>query len=244
MGWRARSAARKLSCLRGFYKWLLLDKRIEHDPTINIESPATWKVLPKSLAETEVTEMLERGSGIGAAVRMRLRCAIRRFWSCCMRAGCGCRSLTGLARGRPALDAGRVLVRGKGDKERIVPLGRAAVEALEKYLREGRPLLARKRKRRAAPRVAAVSFACGERALTRQWIWELVKARRTVTRARICCGIAAPRTWWSTARICGPCRLCWACGHCDDAGVYASGAGKIEGGASGASSQGEREAGA
>ena len=55
-----RSAARKLSCLRGFYKWLLLDRRIHHDPTVNIESPKAWKVLPKSLAEPEVAEMLER----------------------------------------------------------------------------------------------------------------------------------------------------------------------------------------
>ena len=58
----ARSSARKLSCLRGFYKWLLLDRRIHHDPTVNIESPKAWKVLPKSLAEPEVTEMLERAA--------------------------------------------------------------------------------------------------------------------------------------------------------------------------------------
>ena len=58
----SRSSARKLSCLRGFYKWLLLDRRIHHDPTVNIESPKAWKVLPKSLAELEVEEMLERAS--------------------------------------------------------------------------------------------------------------------------------------------------------------------------------------
>ena len=58
----SRSAARKLSCLRGFYKWLLLDCRIHHDPTVNIESPKAWKVLPKSLAEPEVAEMLERAA--------------------------------------------------------------------------------------------------------------------------------------------------------------------------------------
>src|ERR1700759_5883267 len=58
----SRSAARKLSCLRGFYKWLLLDRRIHHDPTLNIESPKAWKVLPKSLAEPEVNEMLERAA--------------------------------------------------------------------------------------------------------------------------------------------------------------------------------------
>src|ERR1700735_4584216 len=55
----SRSAARKLSCIRGFYKWLLLDRRIHHDPTVNIESPKAWKVLPKSLAEFEVNTMLQ-----------------------------------------------------------------------------------------------------------------------------------------------------------------------------------------
>src|ERR1700733_376177 len=59
-GVESRSVARKLSCLRGFYRWLLKDKRITHDPTVNIESPASWKVLPKSLAESEVVEMLVR----------------------------------------------------------------------------------------------------------------------------------------------------------------------------------------
>src|SRR5580658_5159931 len=58
-GIESRSIARKLSCLRGFYRWLLKDKRVERDPTVNIESPASWKVLPKSLAESEVGDMLE-----------------------------------------------------------------------------------------------------------------------------------------------------------------------------------------
>ena len=44
----SRSIARKLSCLRGFYRWLLLDRRIQHDPTVTIESPASWKVLSRS----------------------------------------------------------------------------------------------------------------------------------------------------------------------------------------------------
>src|SRR6202012_1644822 len=58
----SRSAARKLSCLRGFYRWLLLDKRIHRDPTVTLDSPASWKVLPKSLAQSEVSEMLDRAS--------------------------------------------------------------------------------------------------------------------------------------------------------------------------------------
>ncbi len=52
--------ARALSGMRGFYRWLLMDKRIAEDPTVNVESPASWKVLPKSLSEADVREMLER----------------------------------------------------------------------------------------------------------------------------------------------------------------------------------------
>ncbi len=65
-GVQSRSIARKLSCVRGFYKWLLMEKRVKRDPTVNIESPSSWKVLPKSLAESEVREMLGK---TGAAAR-------------------------------------------------------------------------------------------------------------------------------------------------------------------------------
>jgi integrase/recombinase XerD len=82
-----------------------------------------------------------------------------------------------------ALDAGRVQVRGKGDKERIVPLGRSALQALEQYLREGRPHLERissARRGRAlmsVPRHERASMFLSLRGmpLTRQWIWRLVK---------------------------------------------------------------------
>ena len=168
-GVESRSAARKLSCLRGFYKWLLLDNRIERDPTINLESPATWKVLPKSLAESEVTAMLERRNPENAdAISLRDKAILELLYAGGLRVS----ELTGLREEDLSLDAGRVLVRGKGDKERIVPLGRAAIEAVEKYLREGRPLLARKSGTRASQLFLSMRGA----GLTRQWIWSLVKA--------------------------------------------------------------------
>ena len=87
--------------------------------------------------------------------------------------------VTGLSTGDLALDAGRVQVRGKGDKERIVPLGRSALDALETYLREGRPHLARISTARKgnAPRQDATRLFLSLRGmpLTRQWIWHLVK---------------------------------------------------------------------
>ena len=84
-------SSRKLSCLRGFYKWLLLDKRIHHDPTVNIESPKAWKVLPKALAEPEVAEMLERAGMAASNIRRRGQrsCEIARYSELLYAGGCG-----------------------------------------------------------------------------------------------------------------------------------------------------------
>jgi integrase/recombinase XerD len=176
----ARSAARKLSCLRGFYKWLLLDRRIHHDPTVNIESPKAWKVLPKSLAEPEVAEMLERAQM--AAEHPQAQGAALRDWAILellYAGGLRVSEVTALTTGDLALDLGRVQVRGKGDKERIVPLGRTALVALEEYLRQGRPHLARissARKANAARQDPSRLFlSLRGMPLTRQWVWHLVK---------------------------------------------------------------------
>ena len=176
----SRSSARKLSCLRGFYKWLLLDRRIHHDPTVNIDSPKAWKVLPKSLAELEVVEMLDR-AGLAAshpqakATALRDRAILEILYAGGLRVS----EVTALSTGDLALDAGRVQVRGKGDKERIVPLGRTALESLETYLREGRPHLARISSARGADaaRQDATRLFLSLRGmpLTRQWVWHLVK---------------------------------------------------------------------
>jgi integrase/recombinase XerD len=184
----SRSIARKLSCLRGFYKWLLLDRRIDHDPTTNIESPKSWKVLPKSLAEPEVAEMLERAAL--AATHPQARATALRdhaMLELLYAGGLRVSELTTLSISDLKLDDGRVLVRGKGDKERIVPLGRAAIESLETYLAEGRPHLARigtsRRGSGGGGGAAGTGPASTARLflslrgmpLTRQWVWHLVK---------------------------------------------------------------------
>jgi integrase/recombinase XerD len=176
----SRSAARKLSCLRGFYKWLLLDRRIHHDPTVNIESPKAWKVLPKSLAEPEVTEMLNRAALAAShpqakATALRDRAILELLYAGGLRVS----EVTSLGVSDLGLDSGRVQVRGKGDKERIVPLGRTAVQALEQYLGEGRPHLERISsvpKKKSTPQDRSRLFlSLRGMPLTRQWIWSLVK---------------------------------------------------------------------
>jgi integrase/recombinase XerD len=171
-GVESRSIARKLSCLRGFYRWLLMDKRIKHDPTVNIESPESWKILPKSLAESEVGEMLER-TGVAAAaadadgIALRDHAILELLYGGGLRVG----EICALREEDVHLDTARVQVRGKGDKERIVPLGRNAVESLERYLKMGRPGLAR-----SGVRTSALFLSMRGKGLTRQWVWEMVRA--------------------------------------------------------------------
>jgi integrase/recombinase XerD len=170
-GVESRSIARKLSALRGFYRWLLMDKKISHDPTVNVESPATWKILPKSLAESEVAEMLEK-TGAAARVADADGLALRdhAILELLYAGGLRVAEICGLHVEDLQLDAGRALVRGKGDKERIVPLGRSAIEALERYLKIGRPELASVAMQRA------LFLSVRGKPLTRQWVWEMVRA--------------------------------------------------------------------
>jgi len=177
----ARSVARKLSCLRGFYRWLLLDKRIAHDPTVTIETPASWKVLPKSLAESEVAAMLDRSAATASApatenaarnaasLALRDHAILELLYAGGLRVG----EIVALREQDLHLDQARAQVRGKGDKERIVPLGRRAVAALEAYVTRARPALARTGKGSLAH---ALFLSARGRALTRQWVWEMVRA--------------------------------------------------------------------
>ncbi len=167
----SRSVARKLSALRGFYRWLLMDKKISHDPTVNVESPSSWKILPKSLAESEVAEMLEK-TGVAARVADADGLALRDHAILELLYGGGLRvgEICSLRVEDLHLDTGRAQVRGKGDKERIVPLGRSAVEALERYLALGRPEL------EGTKRERTLFLSVRGRPLTRQWVWEMVRS--------------------------------------------------------------------
>ncbi len=164
-----RSVARKLSALRHFYKYLLLDGIIERDPTLNIETPRQWKVLPKALSRHEVEVVVgpqaPGRSRDAAALAARDRALMEVLYGGGLRVS----EVVGLALEDIKLDLGYVLVRGKGDKERIVPLGRAAIEALNAYLSDARPALAQ------GQRVPLVFIARSGRRLTRQRVWQLVQ---------------------------------------------------------------------
>jgi integrase/recombinase XerD len=176
---QARSRARKLSCLRGLYRWMLLDKRIAHDPTIHLETPSGWKTLPKSLSESEVADMIasaappaeSRAGSSGDAAWLRDRAMIELLYG----GGIRVSELTDLAVEDVSFPQGQMLVRGKGDKERIVPLGSPALQALQEYLERGRPEMLRGRRRQAQTTVRQVFLSRTGKPLTRQTVWNAVK---------------------------------------------------------------------
>jgi integrase/recombinase XerD len=186
-----RSVGRKLSALRHLYRYLLLDKKIEHDPTLNIESPKQWKVLPKALARDEMEATLaapltSRSSTShtkdSAALAARDRAMLEVFYAGALRVS----EITNAKLEDLKLEAGYMLVRGKGDKERVVPLGRSAQEALTQYLAESRPTLAPGKRSEAAvapsPTNSPLLFiARGGRKLTRQRVWQMVRGASAVS---------------------------------------------------------------
>lgn len=172
-GMDSRSVARKLSALRHFYRYLLRDKVIAHDPTLDIDSPKQWKVLPKALSEEEINSLLESPSQRGAvsassrisrALALRDRAMLEVLYAAAVRVS----ELVDARVEDTKLELGYLLVHGKGDKERIVPVGAPAQQALGSYLRDGRPVLAGHKK------VPELFLARGGHKLTRERIWMIV----------------------------------------------------------------------
>jgi integrase/recombinase XerD len=166
-----RSVGRKLSALRHLYRHLLIDKKVEHDPTLNIDSPKQWKVLPKALARDEIEKTLSRpqpvsDSTLAIAIAARDRAMLEVFYAGALRVS----EITHAKLEDLKLETGYMLVRGKGDKERIVPLGKSAQDALTSYLDSSRPTLA------AGKSSPFLFLARGAHKLTRQRVWQMVKA--------------------------------------------------------------------
>jgi integrase/recombinase XerD len=175
----ARSVGRKLSAIRHLYRHLLLDGKIDKDPTLNIDLPKQWKVLPKALSRDEVGAMLAEtmlgGTTLaetpprnqtvrGQALALRDHAMLELLYA----AGVRVSEVADARLEDLKLEMGYILVRGKGDKERMVPLGVPAQQALQRYLKSGREVMAKKR---SSP---LLFLGTGGRRLTRQRVWQLV----------------------------------------------------------------------
>jgi integrase/recombinase XerD len=135
----ARSAStvhRKTACLRSFYKHLRRDELIGDDPTASLSAPRRAKKLPQVLNYAEVQHLLAAPRG-SEPTTLRDRALLEAMYACGLRAS----ETIGLEMSDIDLDEGLLRARGKGSKERIVPLGRKAIAAIAAYLRGGRPKL-------------------------------------------------------------------------------------------------------
>jgi integrase/recombinase XerD len=135
-GASAATLQRKAACLRSFYRHLRREELIEHDPTAELRGPPRGRRLPRVLSRDEVNRLLGEPRGSEPAA-LRDRALLELMYACGLRVS----EAVGLELTDIDLEEGLLRARGKGSKERIVPVGRQAVEALRVYCARGRPAL-------------------------------------------------------------------------------------------------------
>ena len=139
LGLEARSVARHLVSLRNFYRFLIREGKSTQDPTRDLDAPKLWQRLPKFLSEVEVDTLFDQACppGVDSAKRLRDRAMMELLYATGMRVS----ELINLRLGDLQLEVGVVRCTGKGSKERLIPVGRSALSAVESYLRRGRSQL-------------------------------------------------------------------------------------------------------
>jgi integrase/recombinase XerD len=135
------SIARRGAAARSFYRHLVLIGEREDNPAAEVDLPRRREKLPRSLSPRDVERLIEAAQGVTPR-SLRDRALVELLYGAGLRVG----EAVGLDRGRVDLDNRVVRCLGKGDKERIVPLGRQAADALRRYLARGRPHLDRRRR--------------------------------------------------------------------------------------------------
>ena len=140
-GLAPRSVARAIACVRGYYRFLLIEKRITADPAADLRAPRAWPALPKYLDLAQVDKLLAQPDTTTPR-GLRDKALIELLYATGLRVT----ELLSLKAGDINLDAGYLTCIGKGDKQRIVPLGHAAADWVRRYLAEARPALLKTRK--------------------------------------------------------------------------------------------------
>lgn len=157
---------RKTACLRSFYRHLRRAELIDSDPTADVRPPRKGRTLPKVLSYSEVKKLLDSVSGSEPA-DLRDRAILEVMYGCGLRAS----ETIGLEIGSVDLKRGFLRAHGKGSKERIVPLGREATAAVNRYLRSGRGVMA------GDSDVRALFLNQRGGALTRQGLYKVIQGR-------------------------------------------------------------------
>jgi len=164
-GYSSRSTARALSSLRAFYNYLTNEYNLQENPTAKIDSPKLGHSLPKVLSEEDV-ELLIKTPDTSSPIGLRDRAMLELLYACGLRVS----ELINLDLLSLNTRQGIVRVMGKGEKERLVPLGEEALSWLNKYLEEGRDLLCKKDNRDSA-----LFLSKRGKSMTRQTFWYRIK---------------------------------------------------------------------
>lgn len=161
-----RSVARAVACYRNFYRFLVVDGRAEASPAAELRSPRAWKNLPRYLGVDEVDRLLAQPD-VTTASGLRDRALIELMYATGMRVS----ELTGLRPADVNLESSYLTCTGKGDKQRVVPIGDEAVMWVGRYLRDARAVLLGKR----TSAKLFVSARGGGQGLTRIGFWKILR---------------------------------------------------------------------
>jgi integrase/recombinase XerD len=134
---KPRTTARLVSSMRRFYRYLVREERLKEDPSVRIETPRIGRPLPDTLSEAEVEALLDAPE-VADTLGLRDRAMLELLYACGLRVS----ELISLTPDQVNLTQGVVRLVGKGNKERLVPLGEEAVDWLQRYIDAGRPELA------------------------------------------------------------------------------------------------------
>jgi integrase/recombinase XerD len=161
-----RSVARTISAVRGFYRFLVVDRRLAASPAADLRAPRAWPALPRCLSLDDVDRLIG-APDIDTPRGVRDRALIELLYATGLRVS----ELVGLRTTDLDLEAGFLVCTGKGQKQRVVPIGQQACEWVGRYLRDARPALLG---RRGSPRLFV--NARGGGTLTRVGAWKILKA--------------------------------------------------------------------
>ena len=174
-GHSPRSVARAVAAVRGFYRFLVLERRLEHSPADDLQPPRAWPALPTFLSLEDVDALLAQPD-ISTPLGLRDRALIELLYATGMRVS----ELVGVRAADLHLDEHYLTCIGKGNKERLIPIGEQAADWVERYQAGGRPALVRRVKGRVTPRLF-VNARGGS--LSRVGFWKILK--RYGTRASL-----------------------------------------------------------
>jgi len=162
-----RSVARAIACYRGFYRFLAIDGRVKASPADDLRPPRAWTSLPRHLSVEEVDRLLAQPD-VTTPRGLRDRALIELLYATGLRVS----ELITLRPGDVNLEASYLTCTGKGEKQRIVPMGDEAADWVRRYLRDARPALLG---RRSSQRLF-VNARRGGPGLTRVGFWKILKA--------------------------------------------------------------------